>query len=575
VVSVAKTGLLVPQNTIRIELPTDTTLLEREVILPYRQINVPNILADANTNIFVVNRSGYNNSRTTGALFYKTASQTQFTQVAMIAVGDTIRATIPAQFSTEEITFYTSITDSSRNNTYLSRQRSIVPLASGILTNIRVTPAISGQTLRVGEIYKLELFVRDGINKSLGDRFEGEEATGSVNWTNLTDTTGLALLAQEGTTVTLVAQKTGTYSIQVSADLDGSQLNQKINLQVTNIPLKNITVSSPAKQVANSNAHLFAYSAVDTSGNSVLLGSSLKWQVEPQISGSIDNRGLFSPSGSSILGTFVVSARDSVSELIGYSDAVELIARIEPDEEYLLMNGDGLELQLQQGSVDIPSQVSLAETKPADTKKFVFAQGTENSYTVGDRVYVLSFSGSELKKPAQLTLPEDTTISELNTGERQIARFNFVTLQWELLSNTLGKSFGNAHSGTVTTAQLGQFAVLAANEPLGIRYAAILPSPFSPDIAPVKIGYWLDTAFPPARVTIKIYNIRGELVRTLMEDKLQQPGRYGSSSSDLEITWNGLTDAGNMARNGRYLVQIVAKDQQTEVVELLQVVLIK
>lgn len=91
----------------------------------------------------------------------------------------------------------------------------------------------------------------------------------------------------------------------------------------------------------------------------------------------------------------------------------------------------------------------------------------------------------------------------------------------------------------------------------------------------MKIGYWLDTAFPPAKVTIKIFNIRGELVRTLLENDLQQPGRYGSQSSTKEILWDGLTDAGNMARNGRYVVQISAKDQQGEDVQLLQVILIK
>ena len=77
------------------------------------------------------------------------------------------------------------------------------------------------------------------------------------------------------------------------------------------------------------------------------------------------------------------------------------------------------------------------------------------------------------------------------------------------------------------------------------------------------------------KVNIQIFNIKGELVRTLVEDDLQQPGRYGSASSSLEIRWDGTTDAGVMARNGRYVVQIRAKDQSGEVVKLLPVVLIK
>ena len=130
-------------------------------------------------------------------------------------------------------------------------------------------------------------------------------------------------------------------------------------------------------------------------------------------------------------------------------------------------------------------------------------------------------------------------------------------------------------AGSVEVTSLGQFAVLAENEPLGIKYAAVLPSPFSPDIAPLRLGYFLNTAFPPAKVNIRIFNIKGELVRTLLEDDLQQPGRYGSASSLQELTWDGLTDGGNLARNGRYVIEIRAKDQQDEKVKLLQVVLIK
>lgn len=574
VVSVSKSGLLVPQNTIRLELPSDTTLLRYNVVLPYRQLPVTKILADAKTEVAVVHKPEYNASKSSGILYYKKASQNQFLQVSMTKTGDTLQAEIPALYFTEDITFYTSITDSAQNNTYLSSQKTITPLASGILTNIRVTPTLSGQTLRVGETYNLELFVRDGINKSLEDRFNGDDGDGYIVWENLTDSSGLKIISKQGTRAQLVAEKPGNYTLKVTANLDGSLVSKNIDMNVSAIPLKTISVSIPAKQLSNSTTHLFGYSAIDTSGNSVLLGESLKWTINPAPMGTVDSRGVFTPASNSHFGTFSVTVSDSISGLKGISDQVELVARVEPDKEYVLTNGLGLELSIPAGAIEVSSQVSLAETRPADTKKYVFAQGGDVSYTVGERIYQLSFSGSELKKPAQLTLPEDTTISELHTGARSIAQFNFTTLQWEILESLVPKTVSQG-SGTVIIEKLGQFAVLAANEPLGIKHAAVLPSPFSPGIAPVKIGYWLDTSFPPAKVSIKIYNLRGELVRTLFEDELQQPGRYGSSTSNREITWDGLTDNGNMARNGRYIVQIVAKDQQDEVVELLQVVLIK
>ncbi len=575
VVSVSKEGLLTPQNTIRYVLESDTSIIENEIALPYRQLSVPKILADARTKVSVVSPSGYSNQGATGTLYYKKESANSFSNITMSKSADSLIAFIPALNSVERIAFYTIVKDTIADNTFISRERAIKPLASGILTNVRVTPTLNGQILRVGEQYNLELFVRDGVNKSLEEEFAGDGSSGVVRWTNLSDTLGIQLSNQVGTTIQLNVIEAGDYSIRVTANLEGSSVSSNISFTAVDIPLESIVVGSPGKQLSNSASHVFSYSAIDTSGNNVLLGSSLSWKIEPAAFGSINQIGQFTPQSESLLGLFTVSVTDSVSGITGNSEGLELVASIQPDEAYTFNNGDGFELEFPSGAVDIPTQVSLTETRPAPSKKFVFAQGTDQSYTVGDRIYVLSLAGGELKANALLTLPNDSTFSDLNTGEREVGRFNFTTLQWELFENLTSKSSQRPIAGTISTDRFGQFAVLSANQTLGISNAAVLPSPFSPDIAPVKIGYWLDTAFPPAKVSIKIFNIRGELVRTLLEDALQQPGRYGSRSSSLEISWDGRTDAGLMARNGRYIVQIKAEDQQTEEVKLLQVILIK
>ena len=575
VVSASKEGYLYPSKTITVDLASDTTILERDVYLPYQQLSVTEILADQKTEVQVVNTAGYDNSKASGVLYYKQASVAQYTAVNMTKVGDSLRAELPVFGSVEEVTFYTAITDSSRNNTYLSSETTIAPLASGILSNIRITPTLTGQTIRAGDSYNLELFVRDGINKSLEDKFVGDTALGEVTWSVLTEESGIKLTEEEGTSVKLQATKAGTFKIKVAVNLEGKTITQSLDLEVTSIPIKEISVSSPAKQVANSNTHLFSYSAIDTTGGSVILGENLQWNVVPATAGSINSSGVFEPISENAIGSFSIQVVDPVSDVHGTSDVVELIAQIEPDKEYTLTDGNGLEVSIQEGSVDVPSQLSLGETTPPKTKKFVFAQGTDVSYTVADKIYVLSFSGSDLKKNATLSLPEDSSLA-LNEGAKEIGYFNFTTLQWEILDKQSAKSSSGVNSaGSVAVTSLGQFAVLAENEPLGIKYAVVLPSPFSPDIAPLRLGYFLNTAFPPAKVDIRIFNMKGELVRTLLEDDLQQPGRYGSASSLKELTWDGLTDAGNLARNGRYIIEIRAKDQQDEKVKLLQVVLIK
>lgn len=586
--SLFKEGYLYPENTIRIALESDTTVLDSTFNLPYVQLPVGDILADQSTEVSVVSPAGLalDNATVSARLYYRVGSTGSFQSLTMQKVDgesgmDTLRATIPIQGTVEPITLYTSVEDITTKITYQSNQETITPLASGILSTVRITPGLKGKKIRLGDTYDLRVDLRDGINTSLQDKFEGDTTEGSVEWSLINNSSGIRLSTLEGTQTTLETLAAGTYQFRVITEYNGTSISETIDVQIQSMPIDSVVVSRPAKQISNASTHLFGYTAIDTSGSSVILGNSLEWKVNPSTVGTVDNRGVFTPTNNSTIGSFTVEVTDPVSGIQSKSDVVELVARILPEETYTLTNGSGMQLSLPEGSVEIPSQLSLGETTPPTTKKFVFAQGTDVSYTVSDLIYILSFSGSPLMKEAVLTLPDDTTMT-FNTGIREIGRFNFTTLQWELLEATQAKHStvsmlrNNVESaGTVSISTLGQFAVMVENEPLGIKYAAVLPSPFSPEIAPLRIGYWLDSAYPPVKVDIQIVNMKGELVRTLLKDDLQQPGRYGSASSQKELLWDGKTDSGMWVRNGRYIIQIKAKDQSAEVVKLLPVVLIK
>jgi flagellar hook assembly protein FlgD len=587
--SLFKEGYLYPENTIRIALDSDTTVLDSTFSLPYVQLPVGDILADQSTAVSVVSPAGLelDNATVSAQLYYRVGSTGSFQSLTMQAIDgvstgvDTLRATIPVQGTVEPITLYTSVQNIETEISYQSNQETITPLASGILSTVRITPGLKGKKIRLGDTYDLNVELRDGINESLQDKFEGDTTEGTVRWSLINNSSGIRLSTLEGTQATLETLAAGTYQFRVTTEYNGTSISETIDVEIQSMPIDSVVVSRPAKQISNASTHLFGYTAIDTSGSSVVLGNSLEWKVNPSTVGTVDNRGVFTPTNNSTIGSFTVEVTDPVSGIQSKSDVVELVARILPEETYTLTNGSGMQLSLPEGSVEIPSQLSLGETVPPKTKKFVFAQGTDISYTVSDLIYILSFSGSPLMKEAVLTLPDDTTMT-FNTGIREIGRFNFTTLQWELLEATQAKYSTYSElrnnvetAGTVSISKLGQFAVMAENEPLGIKYAAVLPSPFSPEIAPLRIGYWLDSAYPPVKVDIQIVNMKGELVRTLLEDDLQQPGRYGSASSQKELLWDGKTDSGAWARNGRYIIQIKAKDQSAEVVKLLPVVLIK
>lgn len=76
------------------------------------------------------------------------------------------------------------------------------------------------------------------------------------------------------------------------------------------------------------------------------------------------------------------------------------------------------------------------------------------------------------------------------------------------------------------------------------------PNPFNPQ---THISYALPTR---SRVTLKIYNIRGQLVRTLKNETLS-PGRYS-------VIWDGKNDWGNRVSSGVYFYRLAANGSNGE-----------
>jgi hypothetical protein len=77
-------------------------------------------------------------------------------------------------------------------------------------------------------------------------------------------------------------------------------------------------------------------------------------------------------------------------------------------------------------------------------------------------------------------------------------------------------------------------------------------------------------------LTIEIYNMAGQHVRTLRDRVPVNKGRYARvDGANPPIIWDGLTDGGRRARNGRYLVRIEAEDADGRVEKLDTVVLVK
>lgn len=102
-----------------------------------------------------------------------------------------------------------------------------------------------------------------------------------------------------------------------------------------------------------------------------------------------------------------------------------------------------------------------------------------------------------------------------------------------------------------------------SNLPVRYSISQNYPNPFNPI---TKIVYELPKA---SEVVLKIYDVRGNEIVTLVSDK-KEAGRY-------EVYWKGTDSKGNRVASGIYLYRIMAKDLKTkeEFIETKKMVLMK
>ncbi len=575
-----RAGYLTPINPTLISLASDTSRIESTVLMPYQHSAVTEILADQPTTVQIAYTVGFVPDAPVAQLHYRRTSTSTFTTLAMTPTTNGFEAQIPAPFSVEPIIYYVTATHGAQ--TFRSVDRTITPLASGILSSFRFTPQIAGLNLRVNDSYTLSLAIADGLNQSIIDDFQ--TGAGSIAWTL---PTGLTLESGGEASIRFKATAAGNYTIRTVLRLNGVELTGSQSITVLDVPITSMTLRPPALQVSNATPVAFSYTARDATGRSLTLGTGLEWTVIPSVAGSISSTGIFRAASTSFLGEFQVQVRDIQTGITQIAEPVTLSASLVANQSYELTDLQGVTLRVPSQAVTGPSQLTLRKVKPESVKKFVMPFGTDVSYTTSETLYRFNLSTGAFVRDVELDVPVDESFQFLE-GEKVVAFFDPLVLSWRLMNssvtgslpralpsnNILGTSIGDIRTvGGIRS--VGQFAVLAQNEPLGLKYSAVLPTPFSPDAGPARIGYLLNTAYPPALVNIRIYNVRGELVRHLLKDDLQQPGRYGSASSLAEILWDGRTDSGDMARNGRYIIEIRLKDSTTDRVEYLPVVLIK
>jgi hypothetical protein len=170
------------------------------------------------------------------------------------------------------------------------------------------------------------------------------------------------------------------------------------------------------------------------------------------------------------------------------------------------------------------------------------------------------------------------TLPEL-TADLKIAWWDIFFLRWTPLANK-NLPARSENQLRATMPDWYQYAVLTASLPLGLYDLELKPNPFTPldnigNNRGMQISFKASTdksRYP--RLSIKVYNLSGTLVRTIVENKPILKDRYEPGDPDTPH-WDGYTDDRRMARNGRYIVHLTIEDAVEKREYLKPVVLVK
>ena len=162
-----------------------------------------------------------------------------------------------------------------------------------------------------------------------------------------------------------------------------------------------------------------------------------------------------------------------------------------------------------------------------------------------------------------------------------LAYWDGIELEWKIIETDKGSNSNESEIILPNVPYLfGDYSVTTNSAPLGLYDLKLRPNPFTPlDQIGANTGLQIEfrlssdrTRYP--KITAKIYTVNGTLVRTITSNTPMLKGNYQAGETET-LYWDGRTDEGRLARNGRYLIQLIAEDTKSREEILKSIVLIK
>jgi hypothetical protein len=450
--------------------------------------------------------------------------------------------------------------------------------ASGGLAMLRLT---AGDTLRLPAHYEgeLQLHVYDAAGRRLDSAVD---ARGRFSWRADAE---LPIKLAKGSKRTLAYQTSGPGaglgkkgaqsasgwgSLSVTVTLDDVDQTLSLPARIVTAVVNKLTLSSTLGEVTEipdpSSFGLFV-SGFDTTTtpptpvtpNPVLsmlpagAGSIQEMQarLDPRFIGPVRILARHVNADGSEASTELGAYRDSLSRGLNVGQTLS-----QGDSVNRLFHDDAVRLAVPDSAFAGPQTVlRLYKRHVAKT----FSSGLDYAVS-GDLYEVSNPGGTSFAKPPRLTLglPSGSASRKFDLKRFDAAKLDWLALADSAVEDTIadGKA---ALSADIPDMDGSYYGLLSASRPLTAGEVRIVPNPFSPLVMAARDGntqYGARIHLEPesdrsseVTVSVKIYNMDGELVRVLVDHKTVP-------KAPVDFYWDGKADGGRWARNGRYTVKI-------------------
>ncbi len=353
----------------------------------------------------------------------------------------------------------------------------------------------------------------------------------------------------------------GTYVATVSADgclsepqqvlltIGEGEVITGLDFRVDRPAVVRVDVGGPPTVAAGASA---VFSGDAFASGERLVEAELEWSVSPSEAGSVDRGSGRFTGDAGYIGEATIAAREPRSGAVG-TMSVDVYAPVDATTWATYLDSTGMSLEIRPGAVQGARSIYLSHQLVPDGRRY------RKGFEVAESSYELKPTGLTFSSGSLPTL----SVPAPSRGARLLL-WDEDQLAWTRVEHSARSTALEAG-----IERLGDYAAAIDSGPLGVSDPSATPNPFSPNDGPVTVSYDLssrDSRMP--FVTVRIFNMASRLVRTVIENEPQGKGR-------ASVQWDGLTDDGSLARNGRYVVEIEAEDASGVQSALTTLVLVK